>query len=204
MAVGQSQSKLVKGVLLAVLVVLVGGTTWYVVHSKHSTEATLQTINNSSNQASKTTRKAGTSPATTNPTTQQPAALDKSIESYKAVNLYQKCEVNDLTDNGTWGDSTPSVAHYDFNSDDIEDVLVYAKIPGTMGYSRGCVFTVKAGALAQLWRLNDADLLPQSDITLNDKGQVVYNGKQETSSGIQDTVVYYQWSNVHNTLDPQD
>jgi len=152
-----------------------------------------QTNKTTTSQATQKTQPSTTPTPATATVTPTPT-LNKAIEAQKAANLFQKCQTNNINDQTDWQDSGASVIYRDFTSDNIEDVLVYAKIPGTMGYSRGCVYTIDSGNLKLLWRLQDSDFLPQSDFSVNASSQIVYSGKQTTSGGITDTFVLYAWS----------
>lgn len=193
----------VEVLLIVVAVAIAGFVAWYVLHAKTSTDKILQNTTLGQGQTVKTP-KAKTSSTGNKTTNAKPVSLDKAVESLKTANLFQKCETNVINDQADWQDSPASVLYRDWNGDNVEDVLVYAKQPGTMGYSRGCVYTMDAGALKQLWRLDDSSLLAQSDFSVNDKKQIVYSGKQTTGSGIQDTFVLYQWDPVAKIFKAQD
>lgn len=127
--------------------------------------------------------------------------LDKSIQTYSAASLFQKCQANNVNATGTWGESSASVSYHDFNGDNVQDVLVSAKIPGTMGYSQGCVYTVKDGKLVSLWHLGESDFIAQSTLSVNSKNQIVYKGLV-TNSTTAKTVIYV-WSPAKDTFTVQ-
>ena len=191
-----------EAVLILVILGIVGFVGWYVFHAKNSVQNTYDNATQASNgSATKTPVKKTQPGAATAKTT---PSLDKSVEGLKAANLYQKCETNVINSSDDWQESPASVAYRDFDGDNTQDVLVYAKLPGTKGYSRGCVYTMSSGALKQLWRLGDSGFLDQSDFSINDKNQIVYSGKQTTSGGLTDTFVLYQWSDKTKTFNALD
>lgn len=188
--------------LLAALIIIlgagIGGGWWLGNRNKKSSNTTNQTPANDSQTPASTQT---TTPPTTTTT---PTPLDKSIEAKTAESLFQKCQTNNISNTTDWADSPAYKLYADFNIDNIEDVLVWAKLPGTMGYAQGCVYTIQSGSLKNLWRLKEADFLPQSSFSVNAQNELVYSGKQTTSGGITDTFVLYKWIPSKNTFDPQD
>lgn len=185
------------GVVTALIIVLgvgIGAGWWF--GRRHNKPTSQTPANNSQNST--------IAPSTTLPSTAPTSSLDTAIEAKTAASLFQKCQTDNITVTSNWEESPANNLYADFNSDDIEDVLVWAKLPGTMGYAQGCVYSIQNGVLKNFWRLKEADFLPQSAFSINTQNELVYSGKQTTSGGLTDTFVLYKWNPSKNTFDPQD
>ena len=140
-------------IILVTVVALagVGGYFWY-----QQAQRTPLTVTHAS-----TVTKA-TAPKQTNAaaTVKQPASKAANITTSAPAGLLNASYSRNLTDFTVWQDSPVSVEYRDFNNDGVNDAFVWAKLPGTMGYSYAAVWTTdSAGQPLELWYLpNDLSL----------------------------------------------
>jgi len=125
--------------------------------------------------------------------TQNPTSVTTPvvINAYDVAGLFNASYTRALTDFTPWADSPVSKEYRDFNADGVMDVFVWAKLPGTGGYSTAAVWTVEAGAPKELWHLPDSQVLGHSTWSLTSSDGL--ENKSLNSDGSTDTVNTYHW-----------
>ena len=125
-------------------------------------------------------------------TGKQPASKPTNITSTAPAGLLNASYSRNLTDFTAWQDSPVSVEYRDFNSDGINDAFVWAKLPGTMGYSYAAVWTTdSAGQPLELWYLpNDLSLSHSTwSVTANNG----LENKSVNGDGTTNTINTFHW-----------
>lgn len=133
-------------------------------------------------------------PATASNTTpaQTPKPQPASIQTTAAAGLFNASYSRKLTDFTAWQDSPVSYEYRDFNGDGVMDAFVWAKLPGTMGYSYAAVWTTDSnGQPKELWYLPNDSLLAHSTWTVTtDNG---LENKSVNGDGTTNSVNTYHW-----------
>lgn len=115
-----------------------------------------------------------------------------TIKDSNAAGLLNASYTKNLTDFTPWADSPYNVEYRDFNDDGVTDAFVWAKLPGTGGYSFAAVWTLDSGNKPkQLWSLPDDLVLGHS--TWNVTSNNGLENKSLKSDGTTDAVNTFHW-----------
>jgi hypothetical protein len=125
--------------------------------------------------------------------TADPSGQTASINKYAPEGLLNASYTRKLTDFTAWQESPVTVIYRDFNQDNVTDAFVYAKIPGTMGYSFAAVWTLKDGAPKELWFLPADQYVAQSSWAVNSINTLVNAGKTDDGGTVKDKTNNWHW-----------
>lgn len=116
-------------------------------------------------------------------TSGNPVGMQASIHHYDQAGLLNASYRRTLTDFTPWQESGVAVEYRDFNGDGTDDAFVWAKIPGTMGYSFAAVWTIGSNNQPkELWYLPSNLYVPQSDWSLTSTNELRNTGKNEDNT----------------------
>jgi hypothetical protein len=141
---------------------------------------------------------------TTNPVsppTPSPVTTKPSITKWDPAGFVTASYSRKLTDFTPWQDSPVQSTVKDFNGDGLDDVFVWAKLPGTKGYSTAAVWTLGSNDQPkELWYVPTAQVYVQSSWSVSGL-QIIETGKLETPNGLSDEKNTYVWkTNTFVTL----
>jgi hypothetical protein len=167
-------------ILASALVVIAGGSVAAWQASRNEPTTTKNTAKNSTAD----TKNPATTPAKTADTS-SPQGMTASVHHWDQAGFLRASYTRKLTDFTPWEESQVSVKYHDFNGDGVDDAFVWAKIPGTKGYSFAAVWTLESDDQPkELWYLPAGLYVPQYDRKLEGDGTVPNSGKIEDNSAL--------------------
>lgn len=182
-----------KIVLFIIIVGIIAGSIFYILRAKSNTD---MNYNNSANSLSGAKPAVKQNPGTTAPTAASPTpttASKQTISSFDAAGFVNASNSRKLTDFTPWQESPVQQVVKDFTGDSIDDMFVWAKLPGTMGYSIAAVWTLdNSNKPKELWYVPSAEIYAQSSWSV-DGNNIIEKGKLNTPGGISDETNVYHW-----------
>lgn len=188
--------------LIALLMMIIGFGVWYIWHVRNNVNGTLDATTNNGSQTSNSVKAKATTPtdqAYTTPTTptnaNQPIGMKPDISKWDPAGFITASYSRKLTDFTPWQDSPVTPTTKDFNGDGVNDIFVWAKLPGTNGYSFAAVWTLGSNDKPkELWYVPSQQVYLQSSWSVSGTN-LVEVGKLNTPNGYSNETNTYHWQN---------
>ena len=184
--------RMIKNLLILAIVAIASLAGWYALKAKTATEKTLDETVKSQNEPTATPKNPSTA-TTTSPSASPKTSPKPDISKWNSAGFITASYSRKLTDFSPWEDSPVEATVKDFTGDGVNDVFVWAKLPGTNGYSFAAVWTVgDDNQPKELWYSPSAEVYVQS--TWSVAGLTfIETGKLNTPGGLSDETNTYHW-----------